>query len=80
MAKSKRLIKEEQKYQNLQERYEEMNEYLLDLIDEHNQAKEDLRYMRDFIHYQKLDNDYCHFRKYAHEDENSELPFPRLVL
>ena len=34
MAKNKKVIKEQKKYQNLQERYEEMNDYLLDLIEE----------------------------------------------
>ena len=33
MAKNKKVIKEQKKYQNLQERYEEMNDYLLDLIE-----------------------------------------------
>ena len=77
MGKRKKLIK---KYQNLQERYEEMNDYLLDLINEQERAKEDMRYMGDFIHYQKLDEQYAYFRKHAHEDQNSELPFPYLVL
>ena len=29
MAKNKKVIKEQKKYQNRQERYEEMNDYLL---------------------------------------------------
>ena len=51
MAKNKKVIKEQKKYQNLQERYEEMNDYLLDLIEDHRCAEEDLRYLNDFIHY-----------------------------
>lgn len=54
-----------------------MNEYLLDLIDEHNQAKEDLRDMSDFIHYQKLDKDYCHFRKHATMSKNILQLWPK---
>ena len=42
MAKNKKVIKEQKKYQNLQERYEEMNGYLLDLIEEHRCTEEDL--------------------------------------
>lgn len=80
MAKNKKVIKEQKKYQNLQELYEEMNDYLLDLIEEHRCAKEDLRYLKDFIHYKKLDEEFRYFREHAHEDENSELPFPYLVL
>ena len=76
MAKNKKVIKEQKKYQNLQERYEEMNDYLL----EHRCAEEDLRYLNDFIRYKKLDEEFHYFREHAREDENSELPFPYLVL
>lgn len=80
MAKSKKVIKEQKKYQNLETRYEEMSDYLLDLIEKHKRAEEELRYLHDFVHYQKLDDEYRYFREYAHEDETSELPFPYLVL
>ena len=80
MAKNKKVIKEQKKYQNLQERYDEMSDYLLDLIAKHKRSEEELRYLHDFVHYQKLDEDFQYFREHAHEDENSELPFPYLVL
>lgn len=31
MGKHKKLVKEQKKYQNLQERYKEINDYLIDL-------------------------------------------------
>ena len=74
------VCKEQKKYQNLSERYEEMSDYLTDLIEDHRCAEEDLRYLKDFIHYKKLDDEFRYFREHAHEDENSELPFPYLVL
>ena len=80
MAKNKKLIKQKKKYQKLQERYDEMSDYLLDLIEKHKRSEEELRYLHDFVHYQKLDEDFQYFREHAHEDENSELPFPYLVL
>ena len=80
MTKNKKVIKEQKKYQNLQERYDEMSDYLLDLIEKHKRSEEELRYLHDFVHYQKLDEDFQYFREHAHEDENSELPFPYLVL
>lgn len=80
MAKNKKVIKEQKKSQSLQERYEEMNNYLLGLIEDHRYAKEDLSYLNDFIHYKKLDEEFRHFREHAHEDENSEFPFPYLML
>lgn len=80
MAKNKKVIKEQKKYQNFQERYEEMNDFLLELIENHKRAEEDLKYLNDFVHYKRLDEEFCYFREHAHEDENSELPFPYLVL
>lgn len=57
-----------------------MSDYLTDLIEDQRCAEEDLRYLKDFIHYKKLDDEFRYFREHAHEDENSELPFPYLVL
>ena len=80
MAKNNKVIKEQNIDQNLQERYEEMNDFLLALIEDHKHVEEDLRYLNDFIHYKKLDEEFRYFREHAHEDENSELPFPYLTL
>ena len=80
MAKNNKVIKEQNLYQNLQERYEEMNDFLLDLIEDHKRTEENLKYLNDFIHYKKLDEEFHYFREYAHEDENSRLPFPYLTL
>lgn len=80
MEKNKKTSKQKKNYQDLQERYMEMNAYLLELIDEHRCTEEDLRYFHDFVHYKKLDEEFHYFREHAHEDENSELPFPYLVL
>ena len=80
MAKNNKVIKEQNIDQNLQERYEEMNDFLLDLIEDHTRAEEDLKYLKDFVHYKRMDEEFRYFREHAHEDENSELPFPYLVL
>ena len=80
MAENNKVIKEQNVYQNLQERYEEMNDFLLDLIEDHERAEEDLKYLKDFVHYKRLDEEFRYFREHAHEDENSELPFPYLTL
>lgn len=80
MAKHNKVIEEQNIYQSLRECYEEMNDYLLDLIDEHRRTEEDLRYLNDFVQYKKLDEEFRYFREHAHEDENSELPFPYLTL
>lgn len=80
MAKNQKFIREQKKYQNLQKRYEEMNDFLLELIENHKRAEEDLKYLKNFVHYKKMDEEFSYFREHAHEDENSELPFPYLVL
>ena len=80
MAKNNKVIKEQNLYQNLQERYEELNDFLLDLIEDHKRTEENLKYLNDFIHYKKLDEEFHYFREHAHEDENSRLPFPYLTL
>ena len=81
MAKNSKVIKKQMKqYQHLLERYEEMNDYLLELIDEHEHTKKERRYMSDFIHYKNLDEEFSYFKEHAHEDTDTELPFPYLVL
>ena len=80
MAKNNKVIKEQNIDQNLQERYEEMNDFFLDLIEDYTRAEEDLKYLKDFVHYKRLDEEFRYFREHAHEDENSELPFPYLTL
>lgn len=80
MAKNNTVIKEQNIYQNLQVRYEEMSDFLSDLIDNHKRSVEDLRYLSDFIHYKNLDDEFRYFKEHAHEDKDSELPFPSLVL
>lgn len=80
MGNRKKRIKVQNKYQNLEERYQEMNEYLLDLLEEHRRTEEEVKYMHDFIHHQKMDEEYLYFKEHAHEEKESELPFPYLVL
>lgn len=51
-----------------------------DLLEEHRRTEEKLKYMHDFIHHQKMDEEYLYFKEHVHEDRESELPFPYLVL
>jgi len=77
---NKKVIKEQALYQNLQERYEEACDYLQDLIKYQETASKELRYLKDFIHYKKLDEDFAYFLENAVEDTDSELPFPYLTI
>lgn len=80
MAKNNKVIKEQDLYQNLQERYEEMNDFLLSLLDDHKRAEEDLKYLNAFIHCKKLGEEFRYFRENAHEEYEPDLPFPYLTL
>lgn len=80
MAKHSKIFKEQQVYQNLLERYEEMNDYLSNLIEDHTRAEEDLRYLQEFIRYKKLDDEFRYFREHAHEEYEEDMPFPYLTI
>lgn len=81
MAKNKKVIKEQKKlYRELQELHGEMSDFLSNVLDEQQRDAEELRYLRDFIHYQELEEEYIYFRRNAHEEEDSDLPFPYLTL
>ena len=81
MSKNKKTIKEQKKlYQRLQNLYGEISDFLSDVLDEQRRDSEELRYLKDFIHYQELEEEYLYFRRNAHEEENSDLPFPHLTL
>ena len=67
-------------YQNLQIRYDEMHEYLLQLIEEHERALEELRYKSEFIYYKELEDEFLYFQRNAHEEFDEDLPFSRLTL
>lgn len=79
MANNK-VFKEQNIYQNLLERYEEMNEYLLGLMEESKRQEADLRYLNAFIHFKELDEEFRYFREHAHEEHDPELPFSYLTL
>lgn len=77
---SNKVNAEQNLYKNLQERYKEMNEFLLSLIEDNKQAGEELRYLHEFISYKELDEEFYYFKKNAHEEFDEDMPFSRLTL
>lgn len=75
-----KVIKEQDLYQNLQERYNEACDYLQDLIKYQETATRELKYLNDFIHCKKLDEEFTYFLENAVEDTDSELPFPYMTI
>lgn len=79
MAKNN-ITKEQDLYKNLLERYEEMSDYLSELIDDNKRNIAELRYLEDFIHYKNLDDEFWYFKEHAHEEQDENLPFSYLTL
>lgn len=67
-------------YRSLQECYDEMHEYLLQLIEEHERTLVELRYKSEFIYYKELEDEFLYFQRNTHEEYNEDLPFSRLTL
>ena len=67
-------------YRSLQECYDEMHEYLLQIIEDHERTLEELRYKSEFIYYKELEDEFLYFQRNAHEEFDEDLPFSRLTL
>ena len=78
MAKSKKEIKK--LYKHLRKDYTELSDMFSNLIEEKNRDDIEWRYLCEFIHYQKLDEEFKYFRENAHEEVEEDLPFSRLTL
>ena len=57
-----------------------MNDFLLNLIEDEKCAREELRYLNDFVHYKNLDEEFRYFKEHAHEEYEPDLPFPYRTL
>lgn len=76
--KKVKKLKDEIKY--LKMNSEEMSDELCRMIADERIREEEMRYMKDYIKWKKLDADYAIFRQNAHEDTETDMPFPRLVM
>ncbi len=74
MAKSKK------KMSKLQARYDELYEHMLDIQSTNEQYLEELRYLRAYIEWKNLVDEYVYFKKNAYEKYDEDLPFPTLTL
>lgn len=80
-------MKMKQKIHPLQRRYEAlqtncrgMRDHIRELQEDLEQAQNELHYLRGFISYKKLEEEYLHFAANAHEEYNEDMPFPELTL
>lgn len=74
-----KYIKVRKKQKDLQDLFEQVCNDYTNLNDDFLACSEEARYMHDFIHYKNLENEFRYFCENAHE-EDSELPFPYLVI
>lgn len=79
MAQNK-VIKEQKSYESLQNRFNEMGDYLQSVLADNDRFSEELKYINEFIHYKKLDEEFLYFRENAVEEYEEDLPFPYLTL
>ena len=76
----KKFKKLKKQINNLKITSEEMSDELCRMISEARIRDEELRYMKDFISWKNLDEDYAVFRQKAHEDTDTDMPFLRLIM
>lgn len=77
MGKQKKY---KRKYKDLEELFDEMSSYLTNLVEDHNRATEELRYLEEFIRYKNLSEEFLYFKENTHEEYEDDLPFAKLTL
>ncbi len=68
------------KVQNLNNQIEYMRDLITDLLRDQEIDHEEIKYLRAFVSYKKLEEEYHYFRENAHEEYEENLPFPTLTL
>ena len=72
--------KYKKKYTRLEERYEILNEHMLDITDDNERYLNELRYLEAFIEWRNLNEEFLYFKNNAYEKYDENLPFSRLTL
>ena len=72
--------KYKKKYKRLEERYDILNEHMLDIMDDNERYLNELRYLEAFIDWKNLNEEFLYFKKNAYEKYDEDLPFSRLTL
>lgn len=79
MGRKSNFVKE-QTITRLQEQCSEMSAVIQELMADDKRNQDELGYLRDFIHYHKLDEEYRYFRENAHEERSEDMPFSYYTL
>lgn len=68
------------KYEDLQEMFQEMSDYLQEVVTQQQSQAESIDYLSDYIAYKGLVEDFNYFRENAHRESDEDTPFPRYVM
>lgn len=80
MAKNKVIKEQKISYQELLELYDEMSSELDYYVHYERETSRQLAYLKDFIRFKQLDEEFEYFTEHAIEDPDEDLPFPHLIL
>jgi len=80
MAKNKVIKEQKLTYQELSELFDEISSQLDYYIHYEQNTSRQLTYLKDFIRFKHLDEEFAYFTEHAIEDPDEELPFPHLIL
>ena len=69
--------KYKKKYKRLEERYDILNEHMLDITDDNERYLKNLRYLEAFIDWKNLNEEFLYFKNNAYEKYDEDLPFSR---
>lgn len=68
------------KYEDLQEMFQEMSDYLQEVVTQQQSQAESIDYLSDYIAYKGLEEDFNYFRENAHRESDEDTSFPRYVM
>ena len=69
-----------QKHKELEELFDDLSYEFRNLRDDKIHIEEENYYLKEFISFKKLDDEYLFFKDNAHEADDPDNPFPPLVL
>lgn len=69
-----------QRYTELQDRFNELSYEFRNELDDNMRLEEENYFLKEFISFKKLDDEYLFFKDNAHEADDPDNPFPPLIL
>ena len=80
MSRKKAYKKKTRKAGEWKERFEEVSGYLSHYLEETRYLERENQYLREYICWKGLDDEFALFMIKAHEEQSPDEPLPRLVM